>query len=220
MGKQVIGDSFQKVKFVLALTGCPTEDQHYGFKTIHSAKDQALLCYYCLGNTEQWGSKRKGSQYENDFIEVCRKKHWLGAIAWQVTLQWWPAAPVDFYHFPSCTAFQIDGEGHFTGQFGEDRKCILKRDLKCCLHAASANGRIVRISHRNMTSAALVDIIYEAINSTCEHFIVLSAAFGTAGWKEEAKQFYYKDVLLQKLVAVYPGAKCTTLGHGCIWYTW
>lgn len=162
---RVLGSSMQKVQFVVGLICSKQGEQHFGFKTLHSLKSKRhLLCYYCHGDGEEWGSKKKASSHEHDFIRVCRVQGLLPQMAREVLrVEWWKG-PLDFYHIPSSTGFQIDGEGHFTGQWGERRSSILKRDIACCLQTLTAGGRLVRISHRDMGTANLALIIQEAIN--------------------------------------------------------
>ena len=174
MQGKLLGDSHQGDKFVLALLGCTQEDQHVGFKTLHSiTSERQLLCYYCLGGTEQWGDKKKGSSHEDDFIRICKGRGQLSYMVWQVRLQWWTGL-VDFYHFPSKTSFQVDGEGHFTCQYGEDRQQLLKRDIECCVAAMHAGARLVRVSHRDLTDERMACILDAALNNPLPHFILLS----------------------------------------------
>jgi hypothetical protein len=132
-------------------------------------------------------------------------------------LEWWKG-PLDFYHFPSSTGFEIDGEGHFRGQWGEGRGSILKRDIVCCLQALAAGGRLVRISHRDMGAANLALIIQEAISSMEPSFILLSAAYATAGWGEGAGRVWYRDELLAGLQQQQLECESSRAGAaGCIW---
>jgi hypothetical protein len=193
----MVGCSLQQVKFVVGLDCCSTAEQHFGFKTLHSLKKKRhLLCYYCYGAEEEWGSKQGASSYEDDFIAFCRGRGLLPEMAWQVRLPWWEGR-LDFYHFPSSTAIQIDGEGHFTGQWWEGRESIMQRDIRCCLQAMAADARIVRISHRDMGAANLALMLHEVISSSSSRFIVLSAAIAHAGWVEEGGRRWYADELLQ-----------------------
>lgn len=222
IGSRELGSSLQQEKFVVGLLGCSPDDQHFGFRTLHSIKGQEqLLCYYCLGdNKEVWDSKKKGSSHEDAFIRVCKERGWLGELAWQVRLRWWDG-PIDFLHFPTRTAFQIDGEGHFTGQYGESRDVILKRDISCCLKAISAGAKMVRISHQDMVDSRVAIMVQEAIESQQPSFIMVSAAYRTAGWGVGEARRWYMNELLEGIQQQHPLCSNSIKGQaGCTWITW
>ena len=179
-------------------SGCNQGEQHYRYVSINALKQERdLLCAYCQSGSKLWGNKRQDTGLEREFIVLLKAKGLLQEFAWQVRPTWCAAA-VDFYHFRTHTSVQLDGAGHFTGQWGEARQVILQRDIRICKQAMAGNARLLRIAERDLGDTTLVEA---AMSSSHRHFILLSAAFNTVCWQcaSTGTMQYYKDVLLEQL---------------------
>lgn len=217
LGAVCIGRSFRG-RLVLKCIGCKTHKQHYRYVTPNAiTKEEDLWCIYCMGESHEWGGKERASALERAVIKWLEKANLLEVFAWQVRPQWWTGR-VDFSHFPTHMALQIDGRGHFEGQWYMGKKDVLMRDINCCLASHKGRAKLVRVTHGDIAAAHGQGIITAAIESRLEHYIVLSNGCWTATWQDEGGlQFCYVTELLRQL----SGVTNLHLGaFGELWITW
>jgi hypothetical protein len=212
-----IGRSYRG-RLVLKCIGCKSPRQHFRYVTPNAvSKEEDLWCVYCLGEAQQWGDKEKANALERAVISLLDRLNLLEEFAWQVRPVWW-IGRVDFYHFPTHVALQIDGKGHFKGQWYLGKKDVLMRDIKCCVAAYKESAKLVRVSHADLAAAHGQCIIKAAIQSKLAHFIVLSYGCWTATWQDaEGLQSCYLKELLGQMQG---GANLHIGACGEIWIIW
>jgi hypothetical protein len=66
--------------------------------------------------------------------------------ACQVDLPFWRGR-VDFYHIPSGTAMQADGNSHFRSMHHRAPHIQLLNDIECCRKAWKKGWRLLRVHH-------------------------------------------------------------------------
>lgn len=198
LGAVYIGRRFRE-RLVLKCIGCKPDKQHYRYVTLNAvAKEEDLWCIYCMGEGLEWGDKERANALERAVIKLLDKANLLEEFAWQVRPRWWTRR-VDFYHFPTHMALQIDGKGHFEGQWYLCKKDVLMRDISCCVAAYKAHAKLARVSHVDLAAAHGQCIIAAAIESRVPHFIVLSYGCWTATWNDDkGMQFSYIKELLRQ----------------------
>ena len=218
LGRRWIGNSF-RAQLVLKCIGCKPHHQHFRYvcpKAIRNEQD--LWCMYCLGETEQWGSKKRATALERAAMNLLEAADLLERFAWQVRPTWW-TGQVDFYHISEQLVVQIDGQGHVEGQWYKDSRAILQLDIDCCLAAYAARAKVARISHIDVLTPAFAEIIRQAIQSSSRHFIVLSRAYTSLKCKDTSDEFDFVHELQKQLPMA--GAMTVNTGtYGEVWLTW
>lgn len=173
--KQYLGSSLEGHRFAL---GCECAQGHCFYETLNNFSDRGdKLCRFCSTANGMWEAANKEAipECELQFMAMLQSARIDQQVACQANLGFWPGR-IDFYHMPSKTAMQVDGNSHFTVAHHKHPHDQLINDLRCCRKAWLGRGRLLRVhgDHGNMKTTALA-----AIQLPYSRFVMVTRVYET-----------------------------------------
>lgn len=202
--------SAEGVQLFFKASDCEPGAQHVHLRTPHGVKKpEDLECQLCpefVGTRVEW-------QTERQVIEHIRQSENGHKLLQEVVCQWvpkWWSGRVDFYHYPSKTIIQVDGEPHFEGVRKLKPCTLLQNDMKCCSKVWQQQARMLRIHYADIDASA--EYVQRCIAKQGP-FIVLSPSFAMVGCSQGSISWSYTPQLGRIL-----GCSAITDTDGTIWF--
>lgn len=203
-----LSNTMEGDKFALL---CNCNKRHVRYCTLkHANRGATLYCQFCQHDSDWWKGTCKETvpQCEVEAMQALVQTSLDTTTACQVQLPFWHGR-IDFYHIPSQTAIQIDGNSHFYGMHHRTKPQQIMIDIECCSKAWKQGARLLRVHHLHSDMAGA---IAAATQLPFSSFVMLTVQYkGVSVWHDGQQQPYIEWVagmLPGSVQDVHAGSNC------------
>ena len=201
-GRQVfLSDSMEGERFALE---CRCGKPHVRFATLHCiTAPYDLFCQWCECDLDSWKGSNKDevSADEKAAMQALQSARLDHTTTCQVRLGFWNGR-VDFYHIPSKTVIQADGDSHFKRMYERAPQAQLLMDIECCAEAWRQGVRILRVHHKYSRAEEAMIV---ATQLPYPKFVMLAGDYESAVIWHQGQHVSYVDLLRARLGGVERG---------------